>query len=444
MPALSTLPDASIYGNQEAPKGTSLNELINIGKGTLELQKAKELYQPSIEKAKAETRQAITQADTSNLDNALRHTTSAIQTMQPLLTKPDLTSADVVTATKAHAKRFGTPESAVDQALANLPVNGTPAQLREWLGSNLARTLSAQTQLEKMYPGGILPSQLPQSYQASPATTEGGYAPTGTQGNAPTGAPAAPAGVTPEQMGQPPKSDFSKPVPLSYPVRQAGQAFTALPQEEDERKMGTAAKSALITRQNELPQAQRTMNEVIKKAQELGKEEWAQGAGFMGTAGRNLSTFLGTEQGIRYKELSKDLANVQLDNIKASGGSLNTDQGKQLSAMANGDITYPPSVLIEIARRTQGDMTNLNLKATAIKKFADKFGDQNINAFNQMWSANADPQIFQLKSIFDDKSMTPEQKAKARDELIGTDKKQIQIFNEKWNNIKKLEKTGTL
>jgi hypothetical protein len=186
------------------------------------------------------------------------------------------------------------------------------------------------------------------------------------------------------------------------------------------------------------------MNEVIKKAQELGKEEWAQGAGFMGTAGRNLSTFLGTEQGIRYKELSKDLANVQLDNIKASGGSLNTDAGKQLSAMANGDVTYPPSVLIEIARRTQGDMANLNLKATAIKKFADRFGDQNINSFNQMWSANADPQIFQLKSIFDDKSMTPEQKAKARDELIGTDKKQIQIFNEKWNNIQKLTKTGTL
>jgi hypothetical protein len=61
-----------------------------------------------------------------------------------------------------------------------------------------------------------------------------------------------------------------------------------------------------------------------------------------------------------------------------------------------------------------------------------------------MWSANADPKIFQLKSIFDDQNMTPEQKAKARDDLIGTDKKQLQIFNEKWNNIQKLTKTGTL
>jgi 16S rRNA (guanine966-N2)-methyltransferase len=79
-----------------------------------------------------------------------------------------------------------------------------------------------------------------------------------------------------------------------------------------------------------------------------------------------------------------------------------------------------------------------------IKKFADKFGDQNISAFNQMWSKNADPKIFQLKNIFEDPNMSAEEKAKARDKLIGTDKKQIQIFNEKYNNIKKLEQTGSL
>jgi hypothetical protein len=441
MPALSTLPDASIYGSVQAPKAMSLQEMVDLGRTSTAMQKEKALLPSAIQQGQAQAKTATMQADTATLDNALKHTAQVTQSIQGLLTKPDLTSDDIVNSVKTNAQRMNTPENAVNQTLSGIPVNGSPTELRSWLAMSLAKTLSAQTQLEKVYPGGILPSQLPQSYQASPATTQGGYAPTGTQGNVPA---VAPAGVTPEQMSQPPRSDFSKPVPLSYPVRQAGQAFTALPQEEDERKMGTASKSALITRQNELPQAQRTMNEVIKKAQELEKEEWAQGAGFIGTAGRNLSTFLGTEQGIRYKELSKDLANVQLDNIKASGGSLNTDAGKQLSAMANGDITYPPSVLIEIARRTQGDMANLNLKATAIKKFADRFGDQNINSFNQMWSANADPQIFQLKSIFDDKSMTPEQKAKARNELIGTDKKQIQIFNEKWNNIQKLTKTGTL
>jgi hypothetical protein len=138
------------------------------------------------------------------------------------------------------------------------------------------------------------------------------------------------------------------------------------------------------------------------------------------------------------------LANAQIANITASGGSLATDAGKQLVRMANGDETYPPQVLIEIARRTQADMLALDSKATAIKKFSDKFGDANISAFNQMWSKNADPKIFQLKNIFEDPNMSAEEKAKARDKLIGTDKKQIQIFNEKYNNIKKLEQTGSL
>jgi hypothetical protein len=441
MPAsISQLADPSIYQTQSAPtKGMSLQELVDLGRTSTALQREKALLPSAIQQGQAQAQTSTMQANTATLDNALKHTTQVTQSIQGLLTKPDLTSDDVVNSVKENAKRMNTPESAVNQALSGVPVNGSPTELRAWLAMSLSKTLSAQTQLEKVYPGGILPSQLPQSYQPSPASAEGGFVPGGQPSAART-----PAGVTPEQMSQPVRSDFSKPVPLSYPVRQAGQAFTALPQEEDERKMGTAAKSALIARQNEIPQAQRTMNEVIKKAQELEKEATLPTAGVGGVIERNLSTFLGTEQGVRYKELSKDLANAQIANITASGGSLATDAGKQLVAMANGDVTYPPKVLIEIARRTQADMTNLDLKATAIKKFSDRFGDQNINAFNQMWSSNADPQIFQLKSIFDDKSMTPEQKAKARDELIGTDKKQIQIFNEKWNNIQKLTKTGTL
>jgi hypothetical protein len=292
---------------------------------------------------------------------------------------------------------------------------------------NLAKTLTAQSQLEKIYPGGVLPSQLPANYQTSTGAAEGG----------------TPKGVTADQMTQPVRSDFSRPVNLSYPVRQAGQAYTSLPQEEDERKIGTQAKSALIARQAEIPNSRRKIDEVIKKAAELEKSAILPTAGIGGVVERNFSTFLGTEQGLLYKQLSKDLAQAQIDNIKASP-SLGTDAGKDLAAQATGDITFPPSVLIAVARRTQAEMLGLDSKATAIKKFADKFGDQNISAFNQMWSANADPVIFELKNIFEDSNLSAKEKAEARDKLIGTDKKQIQIFNEKWNNIKKLEQTGSL
>jgi hypothetical protein len=437
MPALSSLSDATIYQNiPQTDALTQIGALTDLNRKNISLQKERALLQPSIEQGQAQAKTATLQADTAKLDNSLRHIGTIIQDQQTLLTKPDLTANDIIEKAKSSAKQFNTPQEALDQAIAGIPKNGSASELRAYLATNLAKTLGAQSQLEKMYPGGVLPSQLPQSYQASPVTTEGGYAATGTQ--------TPPKGVTAEQMAQPAKSDFSKPVSLSYPVRQAGQAFTALPQEEDERKIGTQTKSSLFQRQAELPQAERTIKRAIEKAQEIGKAEWNQGAGALGSAGRKFSVFLGTEQGVAYKELGKDLAQNAIANIKAMGGSLDTVNGQQLTKMANGDETYPPKVLIEIAQRTQADMTALDSKATAMKKFADKFGDQNISAFNQMWKNNADPDIFQLKNIFDDPNMSAKEKADARDKLIGTSEKQKRLFNEKWNNIKKLEQTGSL
>jgi len=438
MPALSTLPDASIYGNTQAPKAMSIQEMVDLGRTSTALQREKALLPSAIQQGQAQAQTATMQADTATLDNALKHTTQVTQSIQGLLTKPDLTSDDIVNSVKENAKRMNTPENAVNQTLSGIPVNGSPTELRSWLAMSLAKTLSAQTQLEKVYPGGILPSQLPQGgYQPNVQGTE-----TPTSATAPATVPKT--GVQPQDMSQPVKTDLSKPVPLSYPIRQAGQAYTALPQEEDERKVGTASKTALIARQSELPASRRNVDEVIKKAMELEKSATLPTSGVLGSIERNLSTFLGTEQGIRYKELSKDLANAAIANIKATGGSMDTVAGQQLQRMANGDETYPPKVLIEIARRTQADMTALDSKATAIKKFADKFGDQNLKSFEQMWSKNADPKIFQAMNIFNDPRMSKEEKAKARDELLGTDKNQLRIFNEQYNNVKKLEQTGTL
>jgi len=434
VPQLGQQFDTSMYGNpiatkQEIPKGMTIGEMLDISRKSLEFNKEKELYQPAITQGQAQSRAAVSQADTLQLENTLKHATVATQNIQQLLTKPDLTSKDVVDMVKKTADTHGGSPQSIQQALMGLPENGSPTQLRAWLAQNLTKTLSTQAQLEKLYPGGVLPSQLP----------AGGYQ------QAPTGSDLSPVGkgVTPAQMSEPPKSEISKPVSLSYPVRQAGQAYTALPQEEDERKVGTNTKSLLFSRQADIPQSQRTIDRVIEKARELEKSATLPTAGIGGAIERGFSTFAGTEQGIRYKELSKDLANAQIANITASGGSLNTDAGKQLVAMANGDVTYPPKVLIEIAQRTKADMAALDSKATAIKKFSDKFGDQNISAFNQMWSKNADPDIFQLKNIFES-NMSEEEKANARARIVGSDPAKSKLLMEKWNNIKKLEQTGSL
>ncbi len=231
---------------------------------------------------------------------------------------------------------------------------------------------------------------------------------------------------------------------MQYPVRKAGEAYAQLPNEPKDLEDGRAYRGNLVAAQTELPTMRRNVEEVIKEARILEKSALNEGAGFFGKAGREISTFLGTEEGIRYKQLSKDLANAQLTAIKASGGSLNTDAGKQLAAMANGDVTYPPKVLQQIARRTQADMSNLDMQATAAQKFTQLYGDQNMNTFKQLWSANADSKMFELKNIYDNPDLSEKEKDKARTELLGNDKKTLEEYARKWKNIQKLEKTGTL
>ena len=89
-------------------------------------------------------------------------------------------------------------------------------------------------------------------------------------------------------------------------------------------------------------------------------------------------------------------------------------------------------------------MTNIDMQANAANKFSQAYGDNNMNAFKQMWAKNSDSRIFELYNVFNDPDLSKAEKEKARDQLLPKDQKQRKIFQEKWNNIKKLEETGSL
>jgi hypothetical protein len=418
----------------------TLGSLMSLDQKQLALQKAKELLPYEIAAGKAQSSTAETQAARAGVEFQQHNANVARSVFGGFLTDPDFISGN----SEAMVKKLESGSKYL-KSIGVEPPDGGEA-FRKMIEAAKKDPQAAYQEIKNgVQQAGGAQNQYASMQATQPTMVYGGGVP-----GAPSGAPVqpsaqAPTGVTPQQMSQPAPSEFSKKSPLLYPTRQAGQPIVgALPSEEEDRKIGSVVRSNLISRQGEIPQSRRSIDEVIKKANELEKEATLPTSGVLGSAERNISTFLGTEQGIRYKELSKDLANAQIANIQASGGSLATDAGKQLARMANGDETYPPKVLIEIARRTQADMTGLDMKATAIQKFATKFGDNNIKAFEQDWAKNADPKIFQLKNIFDDQNLSPAEKAAARDKLIGKDEKQLKIFNEKWNNIKKLEQTGSL
>ena len=439
--------DTSIFGNLQAPKGMSLSEMLGIQKSQYELSKLKELYPAMIagEQARSRTAQAganvaeqtqqpqiesaQTQLNTQKLTNLTAHSNATISGIQKLFNKPNLTAEDIVKeATDLNRIHGGSPQ-ALEKTLQGIPNNGTQTDLKAWLAQQLAQTTGSLSQLEKQYPAGILPGQLPQNVQEVPQQQ--------------------PTTVQPQAVNLP---EHSQPIKTPYPVRNPNIAYLPMPSEEADKASGIKYRDSLVARQSNLTTDRRNIDEVINKARELEKTATLPTGGVLGSLERNVSTFLGTEQGMRYKELSKDLANAQMANIVAQGGSLDTVEGLRLKRLANGDETYPPKILVNIAERTKADITNLDMQANGAQKFANRFGDNNMNKFKQEWAKNADSKIFEIINIGKDKNITPKEKMETTNKLLGitpnmSEKEQKDIrktFNEKYQNLKKLESTGTL
>ena len=439
MPEIANVASSDIYKSAETPKGMSLADMLNISKSSYELQKLKELYPSMISEQQARSRTAQVNANvaeqtqqpqiesaqtilnTQKLENLSKQANTSIQAMQKLSMKDNLTADDIVKeATELNKIHGGTPE-ALQSVLQSLPQNATPTQLKGWLAQKQAQTLNSLSQLEKVYPGGILPGQLPinQSYQEQAPQT------------------AQPAtGVTPQAMNLP---DFSQPVKTPYPMRNPNSPYLPMPSEEADKTSGINYRDNLVSRQSQLTTEKRNVEEVIKEAKKL-KESILPTSGIAGAITRKVSTWAGDPT---YIQLSKDLANTTLSNMKALG--LKTDADKQLSSAANGDYTYPPEILLNIADRAQADMKNIDMQATGAQKFTDRFGDNNMKKFQQEWSKNADSKIFQIMNLAEDGSMPTQDKQKEIAKLLGpVGSKERKIAEQKYRNLIKLQQTGSL
>jgi hypothetical protein len=228
--------------------------------------------------------------------------------------------------------------------------------------------------------------------------------------------------------------------PLPYPVRREGQPFTPTAEEMADRTAGSTFRNNLVTRQSELTTARRNLQEVVKTAEQLAKSTLTE-TGVVGAIKRNIATQLGDPT---YKQLSKDLANVQISNIQAMGGSMDTVSGQALAKMATGDETFPPEVLLSIARRADADITNLDMMATGLQKHSQRYGDANTKRYQQMWAANADSKIFEMMNIARDVKDPKKRQEMANKLLENLDQTQLDQFEQKYKNLLKLTKTGDL
>ena len=390
---------------------------------------------------------------------------------------PQAAIKDVMQA-KRRAIAAGVPEDAAEYFAASLYSNlakaqetGDPTPVNEWMFRNLMAGQTAAAQQQLMAPAGapnVSAGGVPGYAVAEPGGNR--FAPLQV-GPRPAGPAMPPEGamtgaiVKPKFVEKPPETgpadkrgsgvslaqpDAAAPaqpqgvtatqMSLRYPVRQPGQAFLPVQGEEADRATGQKYVGDLVALQPAMTTARRSIEEVIDKANKIQQQSYFQ-AGAAGSMERNVRGFFGSED---YKQLSKDLANVQIAMIQSKGGSLDTVSGQALAKHANGDETYPPNVLKSIARRSYADVLATELEGRAAANFAQNFGDANHNAFKQTWSKNADSRIFEimaLPKLIPDK---PERIKAANEILKNATPKEREEFNRKYQNILRLEQTGSL
>ena len=228
--------------------------------------------------------------------------------------------------------------------------------------------------------------------------------------------------------------------PLRYKPPIPGIPHAKLAGEDEALKFGQDFRGKLNGRALELTRSDENLDHVIRSATKL-QESLGPTTGPVGVVKRKYAEIVGNPE---YQQLKKDLAQAQQANLNALSVGGNSVAGLELNRDAMGDVTYAPEVLVEIARRTKADNTNLRLMHQGLDNHSRRFGDANTDRFVQMWSQNADSKIFQLMNINKDITDPKLRQAAAAKVLEGMSPQHCQILNDKYQKINRLVQTGDL
>lgn len=404
-------------------QGMSLAEMVNMARGAQAYKQAEQINPLELQQQQEATQQAQikTQKDTLGLnqDRFQKIASSQISMINdPLIiaAEQNPTAVDkkrladlVMQRGLQTGKALGVPEEQSRQLLTPYleMAEQNPAGLRNFYKQRLIQGMDTASQASTL--GGIGASTQPV-------------------------APAAPAGGAPVAAGAQVAPGMSVP----YPVRSAAQPYIPEPTEAKDQLAGQAFRQKLIEAQGKLSTQRRNAEEVIATASNIGKDLYFPKGGVLGKAEQKILSALNSAE---YDMLAKDLANMALSNSAALGGASNTVAGLDMQQVANGTVKVPTEVLIKIANRVRADQTNLDMQANGAQKFSQKFGDNNMAAFQQAWNANSkDTRIFEAINILQNE--TDPNKMKAEFEKLFPSEKKRQSILKKYKNLKSLSETG--
>lgn len=455
------------------PAVMSLGDMLNVARGAQSYQREKELYPELIKKTQQEVRSAELGIAEKELTGMVSRLSAAINNPMVIKAEEDPNSVDqqkliqyITTAGRDHAKAMKIDPKRADELLAPIirVATDNPGMLRGALKEELLSRLDNASRVSTMGGAGAIGvSTIPPNQPAfrGMARPEARQGVTPEAMTAPIGAAVSPVSqpetqvapiaqppVAQPPVAQPPAQAQAAPMmaqagrvdagfALPYEPPRPGIPRATTPSEATDLATGQKYRTDLITGQQTVPKAVRNVDAVLSGIKEIEKDRRFT-TGPLASREQYIKEFFGDE---RFKQLSKDIANVEIATLKAQGFS--TDADKTLNARANGDETYPPSVLLSVATRLAGDLTRLDMEARGAQKFAQQFGDSNLPAYRQAWAANADQKIFEAMFI-QKNERDPKRRQEALTKLLPDDAQELMEFKTKLQNIKRLSDTGRL
>lgn len=464
----------------QASKPMTLNDLVSLSRNVMETSKLAELYPTLIEKTKTELASAKLKYETDATNEILKNTSAVIN--HPILLKleedpnsvPQEKVMEFLTqyGTK-QAKLSGVPEKHIKDVMNEYfqIAQNDPGQLRTFFKARYLKGLDEAAKAQILSSGNPLGlSTVPANQPPFRGAGKAGV--TAADMTAPISGPirgqdltiapveGSAAQISPIQGGQVAPSTQVPPVqvaqgqadkivqpqmtdfPLMYePPARAGIQRPKREGEEAAIKFGEDARNSLTKRQLSMTKSKDDLDQVIRTASKILSEKTLPETGAIGGIKRKFAEFTGDPT---YQKLQKDIANVQQSNLQALSAGGNSVAGLELNRDAMGNVSYDPEVIIDIARRTKADLTNLDMMANGMNKHFQKFGDANAGRYMQMWSANADSKIFQLMDINRDIADPKLKQAAAAKVLEGMSPEQRNVLNQKYQRIIKLSTTGDL
>ena len=419
MPSLTTSLDPSIYNNIKAPEQTSLGDMINMARGSLAYKKEKELYEPSIRKAEADTQSAETSAASSEFDLKQKKRALMLNVATP------------------YAKNKVVLEA------ANLPPNASPEQLKAAqnkllnINDSMKRDLEAAGMskadiAQHMLPLDHIALTQPNAYaqhldygiqsaagaqniagQNQPALTDvggqKGFATPATQTYNPINISGAPAGSA--TAGSAPVAGTFNAAPVASAPAAAPAASGEMPNLVPiDPAFRSTSPNNLYNVQKErydygraliLDQAQTTpkTQESLQTLREVDKYAHTAAGNAPGKVLRAAGQWIGTNTD--YDLALKNIARTQQEAAQRMG--VKSDLGAETNALANGSTDITEKALRTVNARAQADLGAVPKFNQGLENFVKKHGETNgsMNAeiFQRQWAQNYDSRIFMRDQI---------------------------------------------